>query len=167
MQQVSALAKSLGSGKQYEIAAESPQLELMQKSTMHHLNKELHSMAGLPHIGKSGNRALNDDIKSTSDSSDAKGGNSHGFKIETDKVTQPICVQHFGPLDLLAFALVNRQLKLFAVRQTVAKLVFEQRAQIRTEHMAVCMSVNTHKVTERLLVCMGLQCKIIMKCLLC
>ncbi len=128
MQQVSALAKSLGSGRQYELV-ESPKIEMMQKSTMHHLNKELHNMAGLPHI-KGVASSNNEDVESTSDSSEKA---SQGFKIETDKVSQPICVQHFGPLELIAFALVNRQLKLYAIRQTVAKLVFEQKAQIRTD----------------------------------
>lgn len=82
---------------------ESPQIEMMQKSTIHQLNKELHSMAGLPHI--KGVVNANDDVESTSDSSEKA---SHGFKIETDKVSQPICVQHFGPLELIVFALVNR-----------------------------------------------------------
>jgi hypothetical protein len=112
MQQVSVLARSLGSGKQYEIPTESPNLEMMQKSTMHHLNKELHSMSsGMPHIKGS---ITADDIDSTSDGGSERA--TQGFKIETDKVSQPICVQHFGPLELIAFALVNRQLKLFAIR---------------------------------------------------
>lgn len=58
---------------------------------------------------------------------------SVGIKIETDKVTYPICVKHFKPLDLIAFALVNRQLQIFALKQTVAKIVFEQRVNIRTD----------------------------------
>jgi hypothetical protein len=73
-------------------------------------------------------------------------------------LTQPICMEHFKPLDLLAFALVNRQLQLFLVKQTVSKLVFELAASVRTEQMAVCMSIETHKVTERVLICMGFQC---------
>jgi hypothetical protein len=102
MQQVSVLARSLGSGKQYEIATETPKIEMMQKSTLHHLNKELHTMAGLPHVKGS---ITADDIDSTSDGGSEK---ASGFKIETDKVSQPICVQHYGPLELIAFALVNR-----------------------------------------------------------
>ncbi len=85
---------------------------MMHKSTMHHLNKELHNMAGLPHI-KGVASSNNEDVESTSGSSEKA---SQGFKIETDKVSQPICVQHFGPLELIAFALVNRQLKLYAIR---------------------------------------------------
>jgi hypothetical protein len=75
---------------------------MMKKSALHHLNKELHNMAGLPQIKGS---ITVDDIESTSDGSSEK---ASGFKIETDKVSQPICVQHFGPLELIAFALVNR-----------------------------------------------------------
>lgn len=86
-------------------------IEMMEKSTMHHLNKELHNMAGLPKLKESINT---DDIDSTSDGGSEK--ESRGFKIETDKVSSPICVQHFGPLELIAFALVNRQLKLYAIR---------------------------------------------------
>ena len=78
---------------------------------MHHLNKELHNMAGLPKLKESINT---DDIDSTSDGGSEKA--SRGFKIETDKVSSPICVQHFGQLELIAFALVNRQLKLYAIR---------------------------------------------------
>ena len=73
-------------------------------------------------------------------------------------LTQPICMEYFKPLDLLAFALVNRQLQLFLVKQTVSKLVFELAASVRTEQMVVCMSIETHKVTERVLICMGFQC---------
>ena len=109
-------------------------------------------MVGLPHV--KGSSITADDVESTSDGSSEKA--SHGFKIETDKVSQPICVHHYGPLQLIAFALVNRQLKLYEIKQTVAKLAFEQRAQVRTDQMAVCMSINTHKVSERLLICMGL-----------
>jgi hypothetical protein len=83
-------------------------------------------------------------------------GTAHGGKTQ-DKVTYPICIQHYKPLDLIAFALVNRQLQIYTIRQTVAKLLFEPRAKIRTEQMAVCMSVETHKVTDRLLLCLGFQ----------
>lgn len=82
---------------------------------------------------------------------------SNTLKIETEKVTYPICIQHYKPLDLIAFALVNRQLQIYTIRQTVAKLLFEPRATIRTEQMAVCMSVETHKVSDRLLCCLGFQ----------
>ena len=125
---------------------------MIQKTPIHHLNKELHNMVGLPHV--KGSSITADDVESTSDGSSEMA--SHGFKIETDKVSQPICVHHYGPLQLIAFALVNRQLKLYEIKQTVAKLAFEQRAQVRTDQMAVCMSINTHKVSERLLICMGL-----------
>lgn len=75
--------------------------------------------------------------------------------LDGDKVSYPICIQHFKPLDLIAFALVNRQLQIYTIRQTVAKLLFEKRATIKTEQMAVCMSVEQHKVTDRLLCCVG------------
>lgn len=39
----------------------------------------------------------------------------------------------------------------------MAKLLFEKRATIKTEQMVVCMSVEQHKVTDRLLCCVGFQ----------
>jgi hypothetical protein len=59
----------------------------------------------------------------------------------------------------MVFALINRQVQLYTIRQTVAKLVFEPQAIIKTEQMAVCMSVEKHKVTDKLLCCLGFQCK--------
>ena len=57
----------------------------------------------------------------------------HQFKLDKDKISQPVCIKYYEPLDLVAFALVNRQLKFFTLRQTVSKLVFEQQASIRTD----------------------------------
>ncbi len=80
---------------------------------------------------------------------------AHYFKLDKEKISQPICIKFYQPLEIMAFALVNRQLKFFTIRQTVSKLVFEQIASIRTEQMAVSMSIEAHKVTDKLLCCMG------------
>lgn len=32
----------------------------------------------------------------------------HTFKLDKDKISQPVCIRHYKPLDLVAFALVNR-----------------------------------------------------------
>jgi len=79
----------------------------------------------------------------------------HQKKNAGGKVTYPICVQYYKPLDIVAFALVNRSLQIFSIRQTVTKLAFEQKATAQTENMAICLSVETHKVTDRLLCCVG------------
>lgn len=99
----------------------------------------MHDMAGMPHsipvkhqFNKRG-EIITPSSPTHRDPEDIDEDKNHGFKIDTDKVSQPICVQHYKPLELIAFALVNRQLQIFGVRKTVAKLVFEQKAQIRTE----------------------------------
>jgi len=33
---------------------------------------------------------------------------AHQFKLDKEKISQPICVKYYQPLDLVVFALVNR-----------------------------------------------------------
>jgi len=48
MQQMSALARSLGSGRHFEMESTS-KAEMLIKSAMHYVDRELHTLAGLPH----------------------------------------------------------------------------------------------------------------------
>ena len=40
----------------------------------------------------------------------------HTFKLDKEKISQPVCMRYYQPLDLVIFALVNRQLKFFTLR---------------------------------------------------
>jgi hypothetical protein len=33
---------------------------------------------------------------------------AHQFKLDKEKISQPVCIKYYEPLDLVAFALVNR-----------------------------------------------------------
>jgi hypothetical protein len=116
--QVSQLARALGnrSPTSPHLHFETPGEILMKESTVYHVKNRMHDMAGVPHLipakhqfNKRG-EIITPSSPTHRDPDEIDEDKAHGFKIDTDKVSQPICVRHYQPLELVAFALVNRQL---------------------------------------------------------
>ena len=70
-----------------------------------------------------------------------------------------MCMQYYEPSNIAIFGLVSREVQIHQYRQTGVRRTFFHIQSLRVEHMIVQMSIEEHKMSGNLILCLGTQSK--------
>lgn len=79
------------------------------------------------------------------------------------KQTYPMCMSYYEPTHVAAFALVSKEIQLHQLKQTGLKRKFIHVQSLRVENMIVTLSLEKHKISNNLMLCLGTQSKMTFK----
>ena len=64
------------------------------------------------------------------------------LKSRENKFTHPMCISTYEPFSLIVFALANRQIILYQVKQTGSKMEFQKKITVRADQLPLHMSLG-------------------------
>ena len=70
-----------------------------------------------------------------------------------------MCMEYYEPENVAIFALVSREIQIHQLKQTGVKRSFYNIQSLRVEYMIVQMTVEEHKLSGNILLCLGTQSK--------
>lgn len=75
------------------------------------------------------------------------------------KQTYPMCMGYYEPASVAVFALVSKEIQLHQLKQTGLKRKFQHVQSLRVENIMVALSIEKHKISNNLMLCLGTQSK--------
>ena len=78
---------------------------------------------------------------------------------EASKQTYPVCMSYFEPHNIAIFGLVSKEVQIHQLKQTGVRRTFFHCQSMRVDYMIVSMSVEEHKGSNNLIICLGTQSK--------
>lgn len=68
-------------------------------------------------------------------------------------------MEYYEPYNIAIFGLVSKEIQIHQLKQTGVRRTFQHLQSMRVEHMIVSMTVERHKGSSNLIVCLGTQSK--------
>ena len=66
-----------------------------------------------------------------------------------------MCMNYYEPYNIAIFALVSKEIQIHQLKQTGVKKTFFHIQSLRVENMIVQMSIEEHKSSGNLILCLG------------
>jgi hypothetical protein len=76
-------------------------------------------------------------------------------KVSTTKKVYSVCASYHQGLNILAISLIDREIKLYKLRQNGAKLMFMDYFSFFAKHIVTCLHIEQYVVNSRPILCLG------------